>query len=196
MSRDVEGLSEEVLAVYSEADAQTAQVSDATGLHCPPGCGQCCYSPNIMASVLEMLPLALDIYRTGDEDRVMDALVAQGENLTCVMFQPGPIDPDTGRCLRYAVRPLVCRLFGFAARHNKHGHLEFAGCRVMKEYNPQAYLQVETGLQERFLFPVFQDFFMQVASQDPHLGYRMMPINQALREALEYVYWKRPGRGQ
>jgi Fe-S-cluster containining protein len=145
-----------------------------------------------MASVLEMIPLALDIYRTGDEDRVMDTIAAQGENPTCVMFQPGPNDPDKGRCSRYAMRPLVCRLFGFAARHDKHGHLEFAGCGVMNEHDPHAYLRAEMGVKGGLSFPVFQDFFMQVASQDPHLGYRMMPINQALREALEYLYWKRP----
>ena len=74
----VDGLSSEILEIYGEADAQTAHLSEATGLQCPPGCGRCCQSPKIMAS------------------------------------------------------------------------------------------------------------------GDPQLGYRVLPINQALREALEYLYWKRP----
>lgn len=192
MAHDVGCLSAEIMEIYREAGAQTARLSEATGLHCPPGCGRCCHSPKIMASVLEVLPLALDIYRTGDENRVLDAIEALKDDPTCVIFTSDSGDPDKGRCTRYEVRPLVCRLFGFAARHNKYGALEFSGCRVIKADDPHAYQRAEIGLHGGIPIPVYQEFFMQIAAKDPYFGYRVMPINKALREALEYLYWKWP----
>ena len=40
--------------------------------------------------------------------------------------------------------------------------------------------------------PVFQDYFIRVASMDPNLGFRLKTINGAIREAMEYMYWQHP----
>jgi hypothetical protein len=40
--------------------------------------------------------------------------------------------------------------------------------------------------------PIYQEAFMRIASLHPGMGYRRLPINQALKEALEYLYWIKP----
>jgi len=40
--------------------------------------------------------------------------------------------------------------------------------------------------------PVYQDCFYQVASIDPAKGFRLLPINVALKAALDHVYWQCP----
>jgi hypothetical protein len=36
---------------------------------------------------------------------------------------------------------------------------------------------------------VYQEAFMRIASIDPGMGYRLLPINQAIKGALEHLYW-------
>ena len=192
MAHNVGYLSSEILQIYNEVDTQTAKIVKSTGLHCPPHCGQCCHSPKISITVLEALPLALDIYLTNDENTVMDKIEAQGDNPMCVIFEPDPQQTHKGRCSRYAVRPLICRLFGYTARKNKYNELEFLGCHVHKEQENAAFQRADMALKSGFPFPIGQEFFMQIASLDPQLGHRMLPINQAIAEALNYLYWKHP----
>jgi len=36
--------------LYRELDVQIAKFQATTGLHCPPGCGQCCENPEVEAT--------------------------------------------------------------------------------------------------------------------------------------------------
>jgi len=42
-----------------------SQFQKSSGLKCLEGCGRCCANPDIEASVLEMIPLALKIHDDG-----------------------------------------------------------------------------------------------------------------------------------
>jgi len=97
-----------------------------------------------------------------------------------------------GRCRYYSFRPLVCRLFGYAARRNKAGHPELRLCKTMREKsleNPISWSLPDARLMDP---PVYQDCFHQVASIDPAKGFRLLPINVALKAALDHVYWQYP----
>ena len=52
--------------LYQDVNAQIASLQAATGLQCPPGCGQCCENPEVESSPLEMVPMALELIRRGD----------------------------------------------------------------------------------------------------------------------------------
>ncbi len=185
-------LSSEVLRIYQEIDQKTTRLQWAFGLRCPSLCGACCDSSEVEATVLETLPLAEEIYRREEQEAVLGSL-EERENqadFRCVLFRANPGVPGSGRCLYYELRPLVCRLFGFAFRRNKYGNLELSTCKVIKERTPEAIHSAETGIPEGLDVPVYQDSFMRIASMDPGMGYRRLPINLALKEALERVYWK------
>ena len=184
-------LSLKVLSIYQEIDQKTARLGLAFGLRCPSLCGACCDSPKVEATVLETLPLAEEIYRRKEEAALLIALEKKRnqDDFKCVLYRANP-GPGTGRCSYYEFRPLICRLFGFAFRRNKLGNLEFAACKVMKERPPEAGHRFESAISETLGAPVYQESFMRIALLDPGMGYRCLPINWALREALERLYWK------
>jgi len=180
-----------VLRIYQEIDQKTARLQVAFGLLCPPLCGACCDNPEVEATVLEILPLAEEVYRRKEEETVFSVLEEkrnQGD-FRCMLYRPNPGFPGTGRCSYYEFRPLVCRLFGFAFRRNKFGNLEFSACKVMKERTPEAVHRAEIGISQGSDVPVYQESFMRIASMDSAIGYRRLPVNLALKEALERLYW-------
>ena len=108
------------------------------------------------------------------------------------MYRPDPLDSSKGRCGAYVHRPLLCRLFGFSSRRHKYDQIELSTCSTIREKFPEACARADIGIAAGMSFPVFQEAFMRVASLDASLGNRVFPINRAIREALEYLYWKKP----
>jgi hypothetical protein len=90
------------------------------------------------------------------------------------------------------IGPVVCRLFGYAARWDKAGRLELRLCKVMREQSPENPILSSLLDIHRMDPPVYQDGFFQIASINPEMGFRLLPINAALKAALDYVYWQYP----
>jgi len=184
----------ETLHIYRDIDRKILFFQIATGLRCLPGCGSCCESNTVEATVLECLPLANRIYRMKEEENILASvdLKIMEQDFRCVLFRPDETISDHGRCAYYGYRPLVCRLFGFSARRDKFSRQEICLCRVVKETDHDKstnLLQVGADFADA---PISQDSFMRIASLHPGLGFKFFPINIALKNALEYLYWKRP----
>ena len=93
-----------------------------------------------------------------------------------------------GLCSQYPYRGLICRLFGFAARRNKFGKRELVTCTVIKTQQEGSYVSAESALgDEGQQVPVFTDYYERLRNLDPNLGGDLMPINQAIRRALDVV---------
>ena len=189
-------VSREVWKVYREIDLKIARLRRAASLSCPEGCGTCCESRQVEATIPEVLPLAEAIYAKSEEQAVWLAVEDKGARgeLSCVLYREDHDVSGNGRCTYYRFRPLLCRLFGFAARRNRRGGLEFCPCRHMKERSPEAVRRAGIGLLSGLDIPVYQESFMRIASLDPYMGYRRYPINLAIQSALGHLYWHRPGR--
>jgi len=187
-------LIEETLYVYREIDRKVSLFQVATGLRCPPGCGVCCESPKIEATILECLPLANKICRQKEEDTIMAAIdkAMAADDAKCVLFRSDEAIAGHGRCSYYRHRPLICRLFGFAARRDKFGGQEICLCRVVRDNNREAMKSFSESSTDALMAPIYQDSFMRVSTIHPDLGFRLFPINIALTRALEYLLWKRP----
>jgi len=181
----------EIVTIYQEIDKKSLQFQLATGLRCPSGCGRCCENPTVEASVSELLPLSEAIYAKEQVDVVLSAIEEREKqgNPVCVLYRSEPLT-DSGRCSYYAYRPLVCRLFGFSARKNKRGHLEFCACKNIKEKDADAVRKAEALIASYFDIPVYQDMYMQVASVHPGIGFQRLPINLAIKQAIAYLCWK------
>ena len=186
-------LLDEIRQIYQEIDQQIAFFQKATDLHCPECCGSCCESQEVEATVTELLPLADEIFQSGRQDSLAE-LIEQSEkmsDLACVLYRPDPLLPGNGRCGQYPLRPLICRLFGFAGRYNKSEELEFSTCKKIRVQDPQKVSAAQELIRAGLNVPVFQSSFMRLASLHPGLGFQRFPINQALKKALEYCYWKK-----
>jgi Fe-S-cluster containining protein len=182
------------MEIYREMDTLSSRFQNATGLRCLPGCGTCCDTEEVEATVVEVIPLCWQILLSGEEERYLCSIEKSEKlgNQRCVIYDPARAREAGGCCSFYEFRPLVCRLFGFAARRDKKGGLEFAACKWLKDATPEVVIRAQIGVGSGLPVPIYQDAFMRVASVNPALGFRRLPINQAIKEALGYLFWKRP----
>jgi len=177
-----------VAAVHAAVDRRTRAFADATGIGCPPGCGQCCLSPNVETTVAELLPLAEHVVQTGRADEILDRIdtAAAAEDTRCVLFDADSDNPTRGRCSMYAHRPSLCRLFGFAGRRDADDRPEFSPCWIHGHTQPEqvaaARAEVHAG---NIALPLFTEATMRVNAAAPNLDGRPQPINAALRRAIQ-----------
>ena len=170
--------------LYLDIDREAAAFSAATAVVCPDGCGRCCRSETVEASVLEMLPMARALFRTGLIDAweaVISSAVSPGQ---CLVFATDGLVAVNGRCRLYGWRPLVCRLFGFAARKSKTGQPVFRACREFSGRSPASASAAATAVAHGLPVPVFAAYHMQVASLHATVEIPLMPINTALQQAV------------
>ncbi|WP_223552051.1 YkgJ family cysteine cluster protein [Aestuariivivens sp. NBU2969] len=157
------------------------------GLYCIQGCGKCCAKPDIEASPLEFLPWAFQLFL---EHKALDMLEQQKTttNTWCHLYTPlSLVDTNSGSCGDYHFRGLICRLFGFSANRDKYGKLRLITCKVIKESQVEAYNQTVLQINEGVYVPIFSDYYQTLFQIDHKLGHKLMPINKALKAALEEV---------
>jgi Fe-S-cluster containining protein len=180
-----------IISTYKRLDKTIARFQAATGINCPDGCGICCMEWWVETSILEVLPLALEIYSRRQEEEVLISIQEKekDQDFRCVLLLSEPPRDMKGSCGYYNFRPLLCRLFGFASRKNKFNKPEFSPCRIIKSADPDGVKRAEKAVSEGMKTPVYQEAFMRIASINPGMGFRILPINQALKGALEHLYW-------
>jgi Fe-S-cluster containining protein len=181
-----------VRRVYMKLDREIANFQRDTTLHCLSGCGECCKKPDIEATPLEFLPLALSIYDEGKAEQVLEEL--QTSSAICNAFRPY-VTNFGGLCSVYPDRGLICRLFGFTARRDKEGKPELVTCKLIKEHQSVAYENAREKIAQGKHVPVMSNYYTLMSSIDPELS-KFYPINQAMAHALEtvmayYAYRKR-----
>ncbi|MDD2463042.1 MAG: YkgJ family cysteine cluster protein [Desulfobulbus sp.] len=174
-----------VMALLQELDARTAQFRTVSGLQCPTGCGACCLSDKVEATVLELLPLAISLMGSEAGDRLIERLSQPGLAAHCVLYDPAGLD---GHCSAYAHRGVVCRLFAFAGNLDRDRVPQLAACKVMRLVSPEMVSRAEALIAlEPSLLPIFSEAGIRLSAMDPGLGTRRLPINEALREAMAKV---------
>ncbi len=180
-------LAAEARAAFEALDAQTAALQRSTGLSCASGCGLCCLNPAVETSVLEMLPMAQELHRRGEAGAWIARLRAPGEGKLCPVYEPAPGESERGRCGMYALRPPVCRLYGFAGRLDRHRRPELVVCPEHEHATPELAERARALVEAGLPLPLFATATIQLAALDPALGAERMPIGRALLRALELV---------
>lgn len=173
-------------------DRDVEGIVQKAGNSCPPLCGVCCFRHEVESTPLECYPVAHQLFHEGRADEIYKQIHIASETRSriCVLYAPDPMNPDHGRCSAYENRPLICRLFGYAASHNKYGQVRYMPCRIASQAAPDITGRVTTAILSVKEPPIFSDFFHRVADLKPDQGYRRMPINLALKEAIEQLSWK------
>lgn len=169
-----------VKAVYGEIDQQVAAFQLATGLRCSSGCGSCCTDADVHTTALEMLPSAHEILCRGESAFWLERIEAQASEKVCVFYQHHPAADAQGHCAIYAMRPAICRLFGFAAVRDRKGAFELAACKYLKQSNPD---DVARARSQQSQAPCFTYFGTLLETIDLSAS-ALMPINEALRYAI------------
>lgn len=172
--------------IFASLDKEIASLQATSGLHCIAGCGKCCFKPDIEATPLEFLPYAFHLFLT---NRIEDqyALLLEREITTCAIFSPVADSLVKGGCSEYKFRGLICRLFGYSAVRDKYGKTSFVTCLPLKTESPESVAAINDSISKGQSVPMMNDYYFQIRSIDTDLGTKQLPINQALREAMETV---------
>ena len=173
--------------LLKDTSRQTGVFAKATGLHCKTGCGKCCENPEVETTVTEAMPLAAHLWEKGRAEEILEIIEARSAKGVCVFYRPDPLVPGNGRCAVYEQRPGICRLFGFSAKKDKHGRPVLVTCTVIKEKFPNDYHRACDHIAKGQPVPILSDHTIRVFSLDPSAGMQLLPINAAVRMALERV---------
>jgi len=176
--------------VFRELDEHIALMASKTGMQCRHLCNECCRKTDIEASPIEFIPLAASLYQSGKVDEFLMRLNKSDETGYCVLFSPEAWKEGEWACQQYDKRGLICRLFGYGYRLNREGEPELVTCKTLKEGYPQAVNKARImGKEVPDEVPLFRNYSMQLYSIDPDLATKQFPINQAIRMAIEKLYF-------
>lgn len=179
-------LASEVMEILGEIERETSAFARSSGIKCREGCGQCCLKPGVEVRPLELIPLARQLLESGEAEAVHERASADPGGV-CVFYRKVAGDETLGRCGVYAVRPSLCRLFGFAAVSSKRGP-ELAACHWHKRLQPVEVDAAQAAIDGGGRVPLFNDYAMRLSMLAPGTGLEhTLPINQALTLALEKV---------
>ncbi|TDD97324.1 YkgJ family cysteine cluster protein [Flavobacterium cellulosilyticum] len=177
----------QVEELFDRLDFEISNFKSETKLHCLTGCGKCCSNPEIDASPLEFLPWALHLFLNGKAEETLLEL-NNTSITTCHIYRPlALLEEYNGSCSNYRYRGLICRLFGYAANRDKYGKLRLATCKIIKEDQSENFNNTEEAISKGLYVPIFTDYYMQLTQIDYHLASIILPINQALKMAIEEV---------
>ena len=176
--------------VFRELDEHLEKTTSLTGMKCHHLCSACCKKTDIEASPIEFIPLAAWLYETGQVDEFLTRLDKSDVTGYCVLFSPDAWKEGKWGCQQYDKRGLICRLFGFGYRLNREGVPELVTCKILKDSCPSAVARArQTGIETPDEVPLFRNYSMQLYSIDPDLAINLMPINKAIRAAIEKLYF-------
>jgi len=184
---DLEQKSQEVRKVFEELDLEIKSFQDASKLTCISGCGYCCSNPKVSASVLEFLPLAFDLYDKGKAEVALILLDQTNEEGACIIYKSLSEDGHSGFCSDYQNRGMICRLFGSSARKNKDGVKEIITCKKIKTGKKELYDTAVDEIKSEMPIPSSTDAYRKINNIDFRLTEQQLPINKAIRKALESV---------
>lgn len=173
--------------LFENLNLEIAQFQKETKLGCVAGCGKCCTNPDIDASPLEFLPWAFYLFLNGKAETVLNDL-NKNETTTCYIYSPLSIlDKNNGSCSDYKYRGLICRLFGYGANKDKYGQYRLATCKIIKEGQKESFEKSIELINNGLPVPIFTDYYMNLSQIDFKLGNIIVPINKALKFAIEEV---------
>jgi uncharacterized protein len=173
-----------VANVLTELDKHIQQFQDWSRLHCKLGCGKCCFKPDIEATPLEFLPFAVQKCKTGAAEGWLDTLELNPNEQVCRILNP--TQGGAGLCSEYVYRGLICRLFGYSARTNKYDVKELVTCTIIKTEQQKNYELAQANVKSNEgAIPLMADYYLKLHYIDPNLANDFMPINKAIKRALE-----------
>lgn len=186
----IESIISSVKEVYKELEERLRLISAKTGMNCPINCSACCNKKEIEASPIEFYPLAASLYQSHKVDEFLERLDKCEEKSFCILYSPEASLRDEGACEIYEYRPLICRLFGYGYRMKKEMIPDLVTCKIMREIHPFEIDKAKRlGVKTPAEVPIFSDYFMQLYSIEPELAIKQFHVNQAIRIAIENLYF-------
>jgi Fe-S-cluster containining protein len=182
----LEDISLQVVEFYASLDKDLATFQKQANYGCITGCSKCCTSPNIEATILELLPYAFYVYKNNQAETIYDSLLSNDSPI-CSLYKPLQIEVQKGGCSDYAYRALICRLFGSSFTRDKNGESILLACKDIKSTFPDLQVTVNKEAHDGLQVPLATNYYNNLSDIDYNLSKQQYPINEAMRLALEMV---------
>ncbi|WP_299255418.1 YkgJ family cysteine cluster protein [uncultured Cytophaga sp.] len=182
----LEDISLQVVQFYLSLDSDLASFQKQANYGCITGCSKCCTSPNIEATILEMLPYAFHLYKDNQAETIYDSLLSNKSPI-CSLYKTLQTETQKGGCSDYAYRALVCRLFGSSFTRDKSGESTLLACKDIKSTFPTLQVDVNKQAHDGLQVPLATNYYNQLSDIDYNLSKQQYPINEAMRLAIEMV---------
>lgn len=180
---DYQEISKKIEALYLEMSKESQSFKDKYKVSCVVNCGKCCKNPDVYASPLEMLPLALQLVNSKTDSELSTLLEKLDTTESCAFYEN--LGGDSGRCTIYGHRAVVCRLFGWTHFKGKKME-EVAICGEIKSSNPKV-LAVMKDPEDISEAPKMGKWDQLVNELDVNLGSRRYSLNKSLKIMLEKI---------
>lgn len=164
--------------VFDELELHISNFKEEACISCKSNCGICCQKTDIEATVLEFLPAAMNLYRSGEHEHMINQSGNNPYGL-CVFYNPFE---RKGFCSRYQDRGLVCRLFGFAVSRDKYDNPVLVTCKTIKQSLDQEKLKKTIDKAPEMAY-----YYLKLFGIDSSLSVQYFPINISIRKAFEIV---------
>lgn len=165
-------------SIFREADKHVINFQYHANISCISGCNLCCIKPDIDATIIEFLPGAYNLLLSQEYENILDKINSKTDTM-CVFHNPLS---TTAYCSHYQNRGLVCRLFGYSAKTTKTGDKSLVTCKLVKQ------LIEVNGINDKLGYaPEMSNYYLKLYGIDPKLAVQYLPINQAIKNALEIV---------
>ncbi|GAB4280850.1 MAG: hypothetical protein Kow0029_25720 [Candidatus Rifleibacteriota bacterium] len=176
---------QKVETLQKTIDQRISFFKKKVGLDCVKHCSECCFYEDIYATPLEFLPMAYHACKLGLLDTFFD-LAQSSTSKHCIFHRS---EKDSWGCRIYPVRGLICRTFGFSAIRDKNGQPKLVACKVIKRTNPCEINRANQILQRKSMIPIMDIWYKRLAGIDHILGNEFLPLNEAIKKALEIIYF-------
>lgn len=164
--------------MYRHLDRHTSAFKRRSDLACVNGCGACCMNGALHSTILEFIPAAHDLYLKGEYDTILEQIENKQDSI-CVFYNPFSKGQN---CTIYRYRGLICRLYGFSVKYDKNGKGTLVTCQQIK--NATTSTQIRQFLD---IAPNLSSYYLRLYGIDPALSVVYLPVNQAIKEAIEQV---------
>ena len=181
-----QSLAQEIMNELGRISDDFSSFQNSTGLVCPSGCGKCCFKSDIYCTPIELLPMAMAIYKKGEALQMLEKCHNHMED-HCLFMNVQDKKNGKGRCTEYDHRPLVCRAFGVAPKHDKNGKMNFSVCTTLKETNVKDYSRLLVTHFENEKIPFIDQSKNKLSTLDPRFMEEEFPINKSLAIMLEKI---------
>lgn len=161
-----------IMSILFHMEMKALRYGHGIGLKCLPVCGDCCRDDHPEDSVLSALPSAQWAIDNDKIDLLAKAALEDPDG-QCAFY-----DHTLEKCCTiYPLRPLICRLFGFAGTRDKYGAVQFRPCRRMPP--PKRNIKL--------IPPIYSDCARQLEYIFPQLGSIRLPLNAAFYQAVQWL---------
>lgn len=159
--------------LFEEVDREINNYKSLSKIYCPDDCrGECCRKIDIYTTILEFVPLAFYLHKNKMSE-VIYSNALKKENEICVLFSP-----ESGKCITYNYRGLICRLFGYSSIRDKNGNPVIITCRFIKSKYSYTIKINQPNI-------IMADYQKRLSMIDIKLGSTQYHINKAIQNAIE-----------